>query len=238
MPPLKHIGRYFVLHIALLAPVSGNCQDSFTFPEELLVDPNSQRLKFLNIKSIEQTRTFQRRNIEDSTKQDTITHIEYIVQYDEFSRIASFKYDFQKEYRIDSPTHQRGGVSVQFHNDTSRLEACINNGDTSYFNYVENVFEYGDFNQITNIDVIWPYRMFIDGIFIREPEAGQISTVDSLENGRLQSRKIYHDAVLQSTWEYEYVTVSQNQNIFFFVSKVARRTENNTTLYTINYKFY
>ncbi|GAB5416084.1 MAG: hypothetical protein Crog3KO_06980 [Crocinitomicaceae bacterium] len=217
---------------------SSFAQDSFTFPENLHADPYSYALKQLKVKSIEQRSHWIKPNRTDTTIIDTSTFLQYAVDYNESNKVVSFKYDFEREYDLNGMDARDARILRAYRNDSSRLHLRISNGDSTYYNYYENIFHYDDYHGLMRIEVVSPSRMFIDGVYMRPPSAKVITTKDYYENVKISKREVFEDDTLIKTLYFEYLVVSDKSSTYYLLSKLEEHTETNTHFYTIDYEFY
>lgn len=222
--------------LLLLFPFVAKSQDAFTFPETFFADPEAYEMRFLNVKKIEQVHTSIYKNKEDSTQLDSLTQFEYIVTYNESGRIASFKHDFQKDYGQAIFSSPEGNNSRYSLNDSSRLEVMLNEWDTTYYNYVENVFIY-NFNQLERIEIKRPNRGgIIDGVYIRKEPKKEVIVKDTYENELLMERNTFVNGTLLSTLTFEYKRYEYKSAVFYLTNKVTQKGTNYSDFYTINYE--
>lgn len=224
------------LCLLFILPTLAFCQDTFTFPKELLVDPYSRDLKQLKIKQVEQYHSWVWKPGSSLEDLDSSFNIDYIVTFDSLQRVSSFKYDFQQEYGGSLMTGPNGPITIYAHNDSSRLKKLIYDSDTVFFNYYENVFSYNDFGEVEQIRVIRPFRSIIDGVFLAEFPKSKEHTDEFFEDGVLILRKFYRDGELIQTEKFEYKTFKEGDHTIKLLHKVFRDTSSSFATYIVHYQ--
>lgn len=224
-----------VLIYLLILPTFAFCQEEFTFPDELLANPYSYELKQLGIKRIEQSHITYWNSNNGFTKIDSSFYFDYILAFDTLGRIASFKYDFQKEYEGSVMAGPEGPITVYFHNDSSRLEPVIRFEDTVFYNYYENVFLYNEFNQIESIRVIRPYRAVIDGVYLAEHPKSKVHIEELYNDDLLIQRSHYTDDSLYFTETFEYQPFWTGEKQIQLLHRVTNNNPRTITVYTVSY---
>lgn len=223
----------------MMLPLFGCSQSSFSFPEGLKIDPHSFEMKMLNLERIEQFHSTYFYDNQDSSHVDSNHVFEYIVEYDTVGRILSFKYDFQKEYGRTIMSSPEGQVAIYGFNDTSSLEVLIRNGDTTYYNYYENHFNYNQFNELENIKITRPYRGgVIDGVFIREPEQDKIVVEKDYVDNELSHLTVFLNGVIQYAETYNYSSLIKKDMRFKVLTEIIRESSNRRDAYLIKYLQY
>lgn len=229
--------RKTILLCSMLFSFASISQDSFTFPEEFFASPYSHELRLLKIKKIEQIHSAVYRNSEDSTRLDTFARFDYVVTFNERGSLASFKYDFQKERTQMVFSNPEGDFSIYGYNDTNRLELLKYGTDSTYFNYSENVFNYGDYYQLQGIEVIHPNRGgIIDGLFIKDFPLKKQVVEEIYKLSILRERNIYINDELQFSLTFEYTTFDYKSAVYYLVTKVTKQQGSSTDYFTINYE--
>lgn len=210
-------------------------QDIFSFPEELLVDPYRYEMKALKINRIEQYHTDYWRRNGGFSQFDTSFTFDYIVEYDSLRRVSSFKYDFEKEYGGSVMSSPNGPITIFAYNDSSRMQRVIGPTDTTYYNYYENVFHYGIFNQLEDIEVIRPIRTIIDGVYIKEHPREHVRIEEDYMEDLLIKRTYFADDVLVYTQNFEYQTFEYGEKPIHLLHMVTSSYGTQITVHFINY---
>jgi len=213
--------------------------------DDLRVDIFDEKIFFLNIKEIEQSRnyteTYKLANGKDTI--NSYSTIQYVLKYDSLNRIQSVFYDFEKEFSynervLDARNFGQKPIDVNLSN--SNLYPFYNENDTIYYNYYEYTYIYNKLNkQLESIKYSSSFRYIIDGVFIQEKKYKDVCYKNTYDNNELIKKEMYSDGKLTWTTEYYYKTMLSKEQEIKLLDKIIEKSENNKKTvieYNLKYK--